>query len=278
VLAGQLRSAYLLSRQGRLQLWLSQDDPSMVARTMAYFDFIGQARAGRIREIAGQLERLASLREESSAAFERLAALEREAGAERELRIAARDQRREALALLDADIRSRGGELVALKEQQAMLEALLLELQEAFSDIPDELAGRDFSGLTGRLAWPVEGRVAAAPGRPKPGLQSWGAIIASDAGMPVRAIAPGRIAYADWLRGFGLLTIIDHGEGFLSLYAFNESLVRDVGDWVATGEDIAVVGASGGRETPGLYFELRHNGKPVDPRPWFTTPAPETDG
>ncbi|MEM9301365.1 MAG: peptidoglycan DD-metalloendopeptidase family protein [Pseudomonadota bacterium] len=275
VLAEQLRAAYALGRQSRLKLWLSQGDPGRVARAIGYFDFIETARSERIRQVATQLERLAVLERETAATAGRLEALVRATGVEREERVAAREERSTALASLAADIARRGGELVALQEQQAQLEALLLEIQSAFADIPDALAGRDFATLTGELAWPAAGRLSARPGQTKAGLQTWGAIIAAEGGSPVSAIAPGRVAYADWLRGLGLLTIIDHGQGYLSLYAFNESLLRDVGDWVVTGEQIGVVGTSGGREEPALYFELRRDGQPVDPRPWFANGTPE---
>jgi septal ring factor EnvC (AmiA/AmiB activator) len=120
------------------------------------------------------------------------------------------------------------------------------------------------------MPWPVEGRLSNRFGRPRnQGKMRWrGITISAESGAPVRAIHHGRVVFADWLRGSGLLLVLDHGEGYLSLYAHNASLLRDVGEWVTAGTPLGTVGASGGRESPALYFEIRHNGKPVDPAAW----------
>ena len=128
----------------------------------------------------------------------------------------------------------------------------------------DERAAR------GAMRWPTEGRLGNRFGRPRnQGKMRWrGVTINAETGTPVNAIHHGRVVYADWLRGSGLLLVLDHGEGYMSLYAHNETLLRDVGDWVTAGAPIATVGASGGRERPALYFEIRHRGDPVDPGDW----------
>ena len=120
------------------------------------------------------------------------------------------------------------------------------------------------------MAWPVEGRITERFGRPRNrGKMKWqGVRLKAEAGTPVSAIHHGRVVYADWLRGSGLLLVIDHGEGYMSLYAHNESLLRDVGEWVSTGAAIATVGDSGGQSEPGLYFEIRKDGKPTNPQAW----------
>ncbi|MCW5567873.1 MAG: peptidoglycan DD-metalloendopeptidase family protein [Dokdonella sp.] len=140
-----------------------------------------------------------------------------------------------------------------------------------FADIPKQLSGAEpFADQRGRLPWPLKGTLRIGfGGRDAGGRQLSGLLIGADAGVPVHAVARGRVAYADWLKGYGMLLILDHGDGWMSLYGANESLLKDVGDWVAAGEVIAQSGASGGQSTPGLYFELRRQGKAVDPKPWL---------
>jgi murein hydrolase activator len=154
------------------------------------------------------------------------------------------------------------------------LEKLLRELRAAMERYPVE--GNDaFAHLRGKLAWPVSGRVVARFGETRAGGVKWdGVLVATERGAPVRAIYQGRVIYADWLPGLGLLTIVDHGDGYMSLYGHNERLYKAVGDRVAAGDPIASAGDSGGSAKPELYFEIRKGGKPVDPRPWFKAGAP----
>jgi len=132
-----------------------------------------------------------------------------------------------------------------------------------------------FAKLRGRLAWPVTGRLVASFGQTRAGGVKWdGMLLTGTQGAPVRTIYHGRIVYADWLSGLGLLIIVDHGDGYLSLYGHNERLYKEVGERVTAGETIATLGDSGGRPRPELYFEIRKAGRPIDPRPWFKSPAP----
>jgi len=134
----------------------------------------------------------------------------------------------------------------------------------------DEPEREPFSTLRGKLGWPVEGRVARRFGtRRGPDLLWQGILIASKEGREVRAVAGGRVAYADWLRGFGLLVIVEHDGGFMSLYGRNQSIYKEVGDWVEAGEMVATVGDSGGADGTGLYFEIRRAGRPQDPLAWI---------
>src|SRR5438105_2666122 len=161
-----------------------------------------------------------------------------------------------------------------LHSQQAGLEKLLRELRAAVERFPIE--GNDvFARLRGRLAWPVSGRVLARFGDARAGGVRWdGVLVATERGAPVKAVCQGRVIYADWLPGLGLLTIVDHGDGYLSLYGHNERLYKAAGEPVATGDTIAAAGDSGGSSRPELYFEIRKGGRPVDPRPWFKAPDP----
>jgi septal ring factor EnvC (AmiA/AmiB activator) len=132
-----------------------------------------------------------------------------------------------------------------------------------------------FGKLRGKLAWPAAGRVVSRFGETRAGGIKWdGMLLAGEQGAAVRAVSSGRVVYADWLPGLGLLTIIDHGDGYLSLYAHNERLYKSVGERVVAGDQIGAVGDTGGRSRPELYFEIRKAGKPIDPRPWFRSSAP----
>ena len=176
-----------------------------------------------------------------------------------------------ALASLERTFTDQGARLAALGKDEKDLVALLERLRDAIADIPKVLAGAEpLSTRRGRVPWPVEGRVLQGFGTTAPdGRAVEGLLIGARAGADVQAIAHGRIAYADWLKGYGLLAIVDHGDGFMSLYAHNEALLKDVGDWVDAGDALATVGASGGRSEPGVYFELRRDGQPVDPAAWL---------
>jgi murein hydrolase activator len=178
------------------------------------------------------------------------------------------------LANLEAESHTNEQNLERLHSQQAGLEKLLRELREAMEKYPVE--GNDaFAHLRGKLAWPVSGHVLARFGDTRAGGLKWdGVLVGTERGAPVRAIYQGRVIYADWLPGLGLLTIVDHGDGYLSLYGHNERLYKAVGEKVLAGDAIASAGDSGGSSRPELYFEIRKGGKPVDPRPWFKAGEP----
>ena len=162
-------------------------------------------------------------------------------------------------------------DLAALGKDEKALVDLLAKLRDIFADIPQHLAGAEpFADLRGRLNWPLHGKIVERFGAAADGERSsQGVLIAARNGSDVRAVSHGRVVYADWLRGYGLLLIIDHGEGYLSLYGYNETLLKEAGDWVDAGDLIATSGDSGGRRTAGLYFELRHDGKAFDPSAWI---------
>jgi len=187
----------------------------------------------------------------------------------------ARDARHRVLVSLTATARTRELQLARLKGQQADLERLLEQLTRSLpaAGPPDTTSA--FGRLRGMLAWPVSGRVTAAFGQQRAGDVRWdGMVVATARDAPVRAVSAGRVVYADWLPGLGLLLIIDHGGGYLSLYGPNDRLLRAAGDSVSTGETVAEAGDTGGRAEPELYFELRRGGRPVDPRPWFRAHSP----
>lgn len=280
-LAAQIRSAYLAGREAPLKLLLNQDDPAGVGRLLVYFDYLNRARAQRIAAVKSALQELARTEEEIAA---RTAALERARldGERRRAELVERKAEREKLlTALRREIHRRGRELESLRGDEQQLQELLASLAEVLADIPGGAGERKpFAELKGRLAWPVAGRLEARFGQSRgQGQLKWrGVLIGTREGSPVHAVSHGRVAFADWMRGFGLLLIIDHGDGYMSLYGHNQGLYKTTGDWVEAGEVIAVAGSSGGLDRPGLYFEIRRNGRPVDPAIWCRRPLKVADG
>ncbi len=285
-LAGELRTAYVNGREEQLKLLLNQEDPSALGRLLAYYGYFGRARAERIREIQDKLEHLALVREKIVAEQTRLGALEEQ----RATRVAdlksSQDRRAKAVSAIDQSLKTRGGELKRLQSQAQGLEKLITELRKAIeraqSAQPARKGGSAGSGtlkqapfepLRGKLPWPVQdGKLLARFGQPRAGgsLRWQGLLIGTDRGARVRAPFAGRVVYGDWLPGMGLMLVIDHGGGYMSLYGHNEELFRKVGDPVAAGDVIGAVGDSGGHSQPALYFEVRRGKTPVDPQTWLT--------
>jgi septal ring factor EnvC (AmiA/AmiB activator) len=274
-LAGQLRAAYMIGREEPLKLLLNQRDPARAGRMFAYYGYFGRARAGQIARIREHIATLAELQAQLDAEEQRYAALEQEQKDELQVLEAARSERSAVLAKVQQESRSRVASLERLRKEQAALERLLRELQRAVERFPSD-SREPFAKLRGKLTWPVAGRVAARYGETRAGGLKWeGMLLTAERGAVVRSIYHGRVIYADWLAGLGLLVIVDHGGGYMSLYGHNDALFRRVGERVTAGDSIAAVGDSGGRPRPELYFEIRRNAQPLDPRPWFQKPAPD---
>ncbi len=271
ILAGQLALAHRQGNPSRLRLVLGQDDPRPLNRSLAYHGYLTRSRLRAIQALASTVD---ALEDNRLAVMARQAELERLA--ERQQRDIqeleqARDDRQQALQRLEQRIRSRQEELAALESAAAELAELIDELSQALADIPPEVEVTPISELRGQLPLPISvGSVQRRFGERRAGELVWnGWLFDAPAGSEVKAVAYGRVAYADWLRGYGLILIIEHGDGFMSLYAHNEALLRDVGDWVRPAEVIATVGDSGGAGQTGLYFELRRDGQPINPAGWM---------
>lgn len=270
-LAGELRAAYVNGREEQLKLLLNQEDPASFGRTLAWYGYFGRARAGRIQGIRDQLEHLALVREKIAAETERLRMLEARQQQELDALKAAQTRRTRAVAAIDSQIKSRGGEITRLQNQARALERLIAELRKALEDVPVAKQA-PFESLRGRLPWPVQsGKVLARFGQPRAGgsLRWQGMLVGTDRGARVRAPFAGRVVYADWLPGMGLMIVLDHGKGYMSLYGHNEELFRKVGESVNAGDVIAAVGDSGGHNQPALYFEVRRGREPVNPENWL---------
>ncbi|HEY2403015.1 MAG TPA: peptidoglycan DD-metalloendopeptidase family protein [Steroidobacteraceae bacterium] len=274
-LAGQLRAAYQIGREEPLKLLLNQKDPERAGRMFVYYSYFGRARADQIHEIENDVQAIADLDEQVQAEDARLAELEKQQRADLMELEQAREKRSGVLASLTAESNSHAQSLERLKSQQGGLEKLLAELRRAMEKFPTINNNDAFAHLRGKLTWPVGGRLVARFGESRAGGVKWdGVLVATERGAPVRAVFGGRVIYADWLPGLGLLTIIDHGEGYMSLYGHNERLYKTVGERVNAGDTLGSAGDSGGSNRPELYFEIRKGGKAVDPRPWFRTGEP----
>lgn len=270
-LATQVRAAFAAGREEYLKLLLNQEDPVLLGRMLTYYDYFNRARSDRIAKVNAELEKLARLNAQVQDTLGRLTDL-RDA---RKAKLAdlkrTESDRKQVLAKLNRAIREHNSRLSRLKQSEATLAALVKRLESVFADIPKGLDQNvAFASLKGRLSWPVPGSLANRFGADQPGSRMpWrGVVLKAAAGTPVKAVARGRVAYADWLPHFGLLVIIEHGDGYMSLYAHNRELYTEAGDWVEAGQVIAKVGESGGQDAPGLYFELRKNGKPFNPAAW----------
>jgi septal ring factor EnvC (AmiA/AmiB activator) len=273
-LAGQIRAAYLIGREEPLKLLLNQKDPTRAGRMFAYYSYFGRARAGQIDRIEADVHKLDELDEELAKEESQLADLEGERREELAELEGARQRRGQVLASLKEESRTRTAALERLQREQAGLEKLLKELRRAIQKFPVD-TNDAFARLRGKLAWPVVGKIVAQFGEQRAGGVKWdGVLVETERGSPVRSVYHGRVVFADWLPGLGLLTIVDHGQGYLSLYGHNERLFKAVGERVTAGDTIASAGDSGGSAHPELYFEIRKEGKPMDPRPWFKAAKP----
>ena len=270
-LAGELRTAYVNGREEQLKLLLNQQDPAAVGRMLAYYGYFGRARAERIAGIRDKLEHLMLLREKIAAETGRLRELESQQEQQVATLKGAQQRRSQAVAAIDTQIKSRGGEIKRLESQARGLEKLIADLRKVLDRAPVARQA-PFEPLKGKLPWPVQqGKVLARFGQPRDGgsMRWQGMLIGTERGARVRAPFEGRVAYADWLPGMGLMIVLDHGGGYLSLYGHNEEVFRKVGDPVAAGDVIGSVGDSGGHNQPALYFEVRRGRAPVNPENWL---------
>lgn len=269
--ARQVRAAYQLGRQSQIKLLLNQESPERVSRLLRYYDYWLEARTDKIERY---LATLAELDQIEPKIREQTAALERNRSRlkdQHESLSESQAQRQQTLAALNQRIRGADQELNDLRQDQQRLQALLDEMATAVADM--ELPGDDqpFSTRKGQMPWPTKGGLRHGFGSSQLDGQVTrnGIVIGADEGEAVLAVHHGRVVFSDYFRGHGLLLIVDHGEGYMTLYAHNQSLYKETGEWVSAGETIASVGNTGGQSQAGLYFEIRHRGKPTDPTPWL---------
>ncbi|WP_435103096.1 murein hydrolase activator EnvC family protein [Arhodomonas sp. AD133] len=275
-LAEQIRASWQAGETPFLRLLLSQEQPDRIDRLAVYYRYFNEARAARIETATAALESLAALRDEIEASLTELQELRKQRGERRALLADRLDEREAVLAKVRARIEDDDARLARLRNDESRLGELVTELRTRLERLRERRAQREAATAEpGRITrgegnWPVAGKVIADYGSPRLGDLRWsGVLIGADTGTPVHAVGAGEVVFSDWLRGVGLLLIIDHGNGRLSLYGHNQTLYREAGERVRAGEVIAAVGASGGQRRSALYFEVRVDGEPVDPLAWL---------
>jgi septal ring factor EnvC (AmiA/AmiB activator) len=270
-LALQVRAAYMSGSQEKIKLLLNQRDPATLGRLMAYYRYLNDYRADNISAVTEEIRKLDKLQSQIAAEEARLTGLAKSHYAELTKLNNSQEERQSLLSSLRKKIVNEGQEVDRLAAQEQDLTRLIAELTSILSDYPIS-SEEPFSKHKGKLTWPVAGTLIHDFGQPRVGGKiKWnGVVMAAPRGREVRAVYHGRIAFADWLAGMGLLVIVDHGEGYMTLYGYNETILKNAGDWVAPGDVIATVGDSGGQAQASVYFELRKGTKPVNPRRWVT--------
>ncbi len=269
-LSQQVRAAYMIGRQEQLRLLLNQSNPASLGRTLTYYGYFVQERSGKIDIIQSQMMRLQQLVEEIEQQSAQLKTLENDASREMAGLEHARADRADALAALTKQVASGNQELANLKREEQAVESLVADLARMMQDFPVD-ATLSFDRMRGKLPWPVQGSVTAHYQQQHASGVRWnGEMIEAARGAKVRAPYFGRVVYADWLQGLGLLLIIGHSGGYMTLYGHAEVLYKSVGDWVAPGDMIAALSDAAGA-APQLYFEIREGRKTVDPKVWLKT-------
>jgi septal ring factor EnvC (AmiA/AmiB activator) len=267
----QVRAAYTSGEQERMKLLLNQHDPATLGRLMTYYRYLSEFRGENIESVNGHIHELSDLRAKAAVEENRLAGLARAQTAELAELSKSQANRQGLLTSLKARIKEEGSEIDRLAAQEQDLARLITELTSILSDYPIT-SEEPFSDFKGRLTWPVAGSLRYDFGQPRStgGLKWNGVVLAAPRGREIRAVYHGRVIFADWLAGMGLLVIVDHGEGYMTLYGYNETTLKSAGDWVAPGDVVATVGDSGGQTNSGLYFEIRQGTRPLNPRTWVS--------
>ena len=276
-LAGQLRLAHITGGSERVRAVFSQQDPAELGRRLTWLAYLARSRSELLGSVQASLEALERDQQAVQEQRTALAALETTRRTQLAELDDARRQRATVVASLDREVKGQTRQINRARSQAAGLERVLREIERAAARARRVTPVTDATSPTspparplGKGRWPVVGQMLADFGQPRAGGQMrWdGVLIAAPAGTEIRALRPGRVVYADWLPGLGLLLVLEHGGGYLSLYGHNQDLRPDVGDRVAVGDVLAHVGDTGGQARPVLYFEVRRNGRPVNPRQW----------
>ncbi|MDT8437784.1 MAG: peptidoglycan DD-metalloendopeptidase family protein [Wenzhouxiangellaceae bacterium] len=268
-LEAQLQLAYRHGMRSRLQALLEARDPAALQRVLALHGYLGRTRLERIERLSQQRQVADALQREQASLIAELRAREQLREQQLTEQQAAIDTRRDALAALDLEIEQSHGRLSELQQTATELETLLEQLSRALADVPGELAVTPFEELRGELAMPADAPLRATFHSARNAEVRWqGWLLDVTPGSTIQAVAHGRVAWADWLRGYGMLVILDHGDEYMTLYGHNRALLVETGDWVTPDQPIALAGDAEGN-LPGLYFQIRHAGQPIDPSGWI---------
>jgi len=263
----QVRAGYSAGHQQTLKLLLNQNDPAELSRTMTYYAYFSEAQSQAIKQTRDNLAEMAATEKRLTESTERLKQLNQQQEQQQRSLSEQQHNRKGVLAKLESAISSKQQRLEQLQEDERALSKLVEEIRARAAAQSQQ---RDLTQLKKKLKWPTRGKIKNRFGqaRNETGMTWQGITIAGQAGQEIHSIAAGKVVYADWIRGYGLMLIIDHGHQYMSIYSHNESLYKDVGDTVTANELIASLGNSGGKNENALYFEIRHQGKPVNPALW----------
>lgn len=305
-LGGLIKAIYAMGGdQEGFKVILNQTNPALSSRMLVYYDYISRARVEKLQAIAEDFKALRQLEAQKDTETQLLQASLEKKQKESEAMHGLKAQRETLLARIEVEFASKNNQLAGLLADEKKLQALVASLQKTDdndsqeriaarapavekpekSPAPPELAkkhevnpvrepaGLSFDELQGKLSWPVAGAITERFGSRRYETTWDGVVISAREGADIHAITSGRVVYADWLRGYGLMMIVDHGRGYMSLYAFNQSLYKSVGEHVRAGDTLASVGRSGGRADAALYFGIRKKGRPIDPEQWCRKPA-----
>jgi septal ring factor EnvC (AmiA/AmiB activator) len=268
VLEQQLQGAYKIGRQDWLQLLLNQEDPAHLSRVLAYYGYLNRTRSHLVAEWERDIAKAEVAESELQVEARQQKELKAALAADKARLASSREARRELLRGWDLELRNEQEEIARMEEDERKLSAVVSSVESA--SIQTEQKSSPSVPLKRKFQCPTMSRIDARFGSRRAGGKWDGIVLPGAEGAPVRAVTSGQVAYADWLRGYGLLMIVDHGQGEMSLYAFNQTLYKEVGQEVNTGDVIAAVGSSGGRPKPALYFGIRQQGVAVDPQSWCT--------
>jgi septal ring factor EnvC (AmiA/AmiB activator) len=268
LLAKQINSAFMAGQHDYAKMLLNQQDAGKFERTITYYQYLNKARLQQIEKVQLLVKQLQQVNEQLLNKQQQLQKLEQQQLQQKSELAAQQKERQGTLQLIEKNIDTEAARIEQLQiNEQSLLKALELA-QKQVSQQSVTLLG--LAGYKGKLIKPTQGKVRNLFGTKRQGQVHWkGILISGNEGSSVRAIHNGKVLYSDWLRGFGLVAVVDHGEGYMSLYGHNQALVKQAGDSVDAGETIALVGQSGGQSSPNLYFEIRHKGVPIDPRDWL---------
>ncbi|WP_101759286.1 murein hydrolase activator EnvC [Oceanicoccus sp. KOV_DT_Chl] len=266
----QIVAAYQVGQQKKIKVLLNQEQPDKISRALTYYNYFNQARSEQIDNYIGIISEINTIEPRIIEKTNSLNQAKNQLSSAHTALLTSKKERENNLAKINSAIKNNDQRLSQMNKDRSELEKLLAAVEQTLANISIPSEYQPFHSLKGRLPWPVAGKPSNRFGRLRNGtnLQWQGISIPGNEGSIVKAIHHGRVVFADWLRGSGLLVIIDHGDGYMSLYAHNQSLLKETGDWVNPGDVIATVGNSGGQRQAGLYFEIRHQGKPTNPALW----------
>jgi len=267
-----LAAAYKLGDQEPIKLLLNQEDPQQLSRLFKYYSYFLEARNKKIETYISDVEQLSALMTEVTQQKLLLDSAKKDLVRDQNQLLAVSERRSATLKKLNISMQSDKSKLDKLIKDRAELEELFNAVEDAVSQIVLSAppSGRSFVSQKGLLQWPLKGRVAHSYGSQRSGSLRWeGWMIGAKSGESVNAVHDGHVIFSNYLRGFGLLIILNHGDGYMTLYAHNQELLKDTGDWVLSNETIARAGDTGGLDKPALYFEIRKQGQPADPQIWL---------